>query len=322
MQCRFCLTQNSEDVERCIRCNKRLSGDITVDGLAMAGATALAPRPRTRRSTVDTTFDGNTAPHRKVRSAAATFGENESPTQPLLFSTESPGKVIPFDTIPRGASVSVPRQEPVKSSGHAPGGTQPGASKPAIRKHVAGSRTVNDAQGSLDLEMLAPAPQGPRILKTTVEASIYCDAPVAAPMHRSVAAFLDSAMILIGCSLFLAIVQFFGDGIKLDRFNLVVMGGTLFLIPMFYGLLFAIAGRETAGQNWTDLRLINFDGFPPDGASRTLRFVGCWLSFGACGAGLLWALVDEENLSWHDHMSKTFVTLRESDTSFFRERVR
>src|SRR6516164_9383992 len=172
MQCRFCLTQNSEDSERCIRCNKRLSGDITVDGLAMAGATALAPRPRARRSTVDTTFDGNTAPHRKVRSAAATFGENESPTQPLLFSTESPGKVIPFDTIPRGASVSVPRQEPVKSSGHAPGGTQPGASKPAIRKHVAGSRTVNDAQGSLDLEMLAPAPQGPRILKTTVEASI------------------------------------------------------------------------------------------------------------------------------------------------------
>lgn len=321
MQCRFCLTQNSEGVERCIRCNKRLSGDITVDGMSLAGATALAPRPRVRRSTVDTTFDG-TAPHRKVRAAAAGYGGVEGPTQTLLFNTEVPGKVIPFDTIPRAASTSASRLDTARMIGPGPAATQLASSKAAIRKQGTGSRTVNEAQGTLDLETLDPAPQGPRMLKTTVEASIYCDAPVAAPMHRSVAAFIDGAMILIGCGIFLAIVQYVAGGIKLDRFNLAVMGGALFLIPMFYGLVFAIAGCETAGQHWTDLRLINFDGFPPDGASRLLRFVGCWLSFGACGAGLLWALVDEENLSWHDHMSKTFVTLREPDTSFFRERGR
>jgi hypothetical protein len=29
---------------------------------------------------------------------------------------------------------------------------------------------------------------------------------------------------------------------------------------------------------------------------------------------LFWALVDEENLTWHDHISKTFPTVRESDS--------
>jgi hypothetical protein len=34
------------------------------------------------------------------------------------------------------------------------------------------------------------------------------------------------------------------------------------------------------------------------------------VSFIAAGIGLLWALVDEERLTWHDYMSKTFPTPR------------
>jgi hypothetical protein len=34
---------------------------------------------------------------------------------------------------------------------------------------------------------------------------------------------------------------------------------------------------------------------------------------------LLWALADEEKLTWHDHMSKTFPTLQESNRVFYRE---
>jgi hypothetical protein len=32
------------------------------------------------------------------------------------------------------------------------------------------------------------------------------------------------------------------------------------------------------------------------------------LSFCAAGLGFLWALVDEETLTWHDHISRTFPT--------------
>ncbi len=141
-------------------------------------------------------------------------------------------------------------------------------------------------------------------------------------MHRAVAGILDAAMIVIGCGLFLGIFQSLGGTVRFDKFDAIVSICSVVLITMFYGLVFAIAGRETAGQHWTELRLINFDGLVPEGASRALRFVGCWLSFCAGGIGLVWALMDEENLTWHDHMSKTFLTMREVDSSFFRERAR
>jgi len=87
---------------------------------------------------------------------------------------------------------------------------------------------------------------------------------------------------------------------------------------MLYGFVWSLCGRETAGMRWTGLRLINFNGFPPDGKSRALRLVGCWLSYSSGLIGILWALVDEESLTWHDHMSKTFPTFVESNATLAR----
>ena len=38
------------------------------------------------------------------------------------------------------------------------------------------------------------------------------------------------------------------------------------------------------------------------------------------GIGLLWALADEESLTWQDHMSNTFPTFRTQETNFVRKR--
>jgi hypothetical protein len=87
---------------------------------------------------------------------------------------------------------------------------------------------------------------------------------------------------------------------------------------VFYGLVFAVMGRETAGMHWTDLQLITFDGLPVDGPSRAARVVSTWLSFCSGGLGLVWALADEETLTMHDHISRTFPTFRESAGSLVR----
>jgi uncharacterized RDD family membrane protein YckC len=312
MQCRFCLFHNPADEERCHRCGKRLLGDITVDGISLAGANALAPRRR--RHVADTgSVDGVQTPLRRNMQAAVALAERQT----VLFNNEL-SNVIPFESFQRPIA-TLPSNADVRNLAPGPAARRLTGAKDAIRKQVS-QRGVSDTQGSLELEILPPAPQAPRTLKTTVEASIYCDAQVALPMHRSVAAMLDAAMVLIGCGLFVGVSQLLGVNAHLDRFNVVMFGVAVVLIAMFYGLLFAISGRETAGQRWADLRLINFDGFPADGTSRALRFAGCWLSFGAVGIGLLWALLDEENLTWHDHMSKTFLTMREVDSSFFRQR--
>jgi len=66
--------------------------------------------------------------------------------------------------------------------------------------------------------------------------------------------------------------------------------------------------EESAGARWTGLRFINFDGSPIDRRERAIRFAAACLSFFSAGLGVLWSLADEEGLTWHDHMSKTFPT--------------
>ena len=86
--------------------------------------------------------------------------------------------------------------------------------------------------------------------------------------------------------------------------------GAFLFIALFYGFVWVLTGTETAGERWTGLRLINFDGSPIDRRERAVRFAAACLSFCSAGLGVLWSLADEESLTWHDHMSKTFPTIR------------
>ena len=71
-----------------------------------------------------------------------------------------------------------------------------------------------------------------------------------------------------------------------------------------------MAGGDTPGTAWAQLRLVNYDGQPPTRDQRVYRVLASYLSILAGGMGVLWALVDEENLTWHDHMTRTFPTPR------------
>jgi hypothetical protein len=110
-----------------------------------------------------------------------------------------------------------------------------------------------------------------------------------------------------------------GGGFGTGKLFWGLMATALVLIGAFYGALFAFAGRETTGMHYTDLQLVTFDGFAVDGKSRAARLASTWLSLCSGGLGLLWALADEETLTWQDHISKTFPTVRESSGSFFRQ---
>lgn len=224
------------------------------------------------------------------------------PRQAKLFQDRPPSKVIPFD------GVSEPPAPP--------------KSKPVIRTSVRvqqrGAGATKEAQTFL--EFLAPAPPAPRKLSTTVEAVIECDAAVAAPMHRASAAAIDGSMIVIACGLFLTTFHLLGGPFSSSKPVLLVMGAAALLIAMFYGFVWVCAGGQTPGMRAVKLTLINFDGYPPDATSRWLRYLGACLSYCAGGLGLLWALLDEEGLAWHDHISKTFPTFHGPETSFVTRR--
>jgi uncharacterized RDD family membrane protein YckC len=298
MLCKHCGFRNGEDDHRCLRCGRRIAGVVVAAPPEYVGATALAPSLLVSEETAEFTPVANPP----AQTAA---------TQPTLFSTSLasvPSNIIPFERRDRQPPAKPsPAARPADSQSAAPPRTN--ARKPPLPP---------DLQGSLDFVQVSPPKS--RKLKTEVEAQIFCDQPVATPTHRLVAAAIDGAIILFGFGLMTGVFELMGGNFGSGKMVWVGLGGAFALVSLFYGLIWAIAGRETAGMHFTDLQLITFDGFPLDGRSRALRFATTWLSFCSGGLGLLWAVADEENLTWHDHISKTFPTIREVPGTFVKQR--
>ena len=184
--------------------------------------------------------------------------------------------------------------------------------KPAPRR----AKPVPEGQGTLDF--LPPAPAKPRQLGTTVEAVIYCEAPVATTLHRAVAAALDWSMVLFGYGLFLLGFYLLGGQFEFTKSNVTVFGAMFLLIGFTYGLLFAWAGAETPGMRLDATAADHVRRFPAGSPAALVRFVASCLSR-CTQLGLLWSLADEESLAWHDHISRTFPTPRDSRTLVFRD---
>lgn len=288
MTCSYCGSRNGDGEHRCQRCGRRPS-DTLNNGYRRDGALATKLQPVARLELAE-------------RETPAEPANLSGAVQRSLFQERSHSNVIPFESFA------------------APPPAKPRPKAPAIGK--AGLKTAHrriakivEGQGSLDF--LPPAPVKPRTLGTTVDSVIYCEAPVATPLHRAVAAALDWMMVLIAYGMFLATYSFCGGAFAFNKLNLMVFGGSLLLIAMTYGLGWTIGNRETAGMHWMHLRLTTFDGFRPDKRQRIARFAGSCLSL-CTVVGLLWSLADEERLAWQDHISGTFPTPRGLDSQIFR----
>ena len=282
MQCRYCRTWNEEDERRCIRCGRRLhvSASRPVSEAyppANPGATAPAFETFPGRQPVAAALPAVAAPQERV-----TY-------QPSLFrdAAGSP-KVIPIPTLtpmrPQERETAPPR-------------------KTAPRAPASRSRRGSDSQQTLDFHA-GVAQQG-----APVEAVIYCDAPVALPTHRLLAAAFDLGMVAIGLSIFLALFFVSGGALAFSKANVPFFVGVVVLLTLFYRALFCLGNGDTPGMRFAGLRLVDFDGRRPDRDQRSVRQIAGLLSLLSAGLGLVWALVDEENLTWHDHISKTFPTI-------------
>lgn len=283
MTCSYCRYLNLDDERRCRRCGRPLN-----DIYATTTAGALATVPEVPRS------DPWPVPGVSQQARRAPV-----PRQGLLFQHQPGSNVVPFDGV-----------------FEAP----PPKSKPAARTTRTKRRPSAPNEAQPALEFLPSTPPAPRKLSTTVEAVIFCDAPVASLMHRACAAAIDASMILIACGVFFTVFHFLGGSFATTKPVMLIMGLAVVLIALFYGFVWVCAGGRTLGMRVLHLTLINFDGYPPDGVSRWLRYLGACLGYCAGGLGLLWALLDEESLAWHDHISKTFPTFHGPETSFVHRR--
>ncbi len=132
--------------------------------------------------------------------------------------------------------------------------------------------------------------------------------PVAPFRLRLLGHACDFGLSLAAFLLFLIPLKFLAGPVVLSRFVLAGIGCAYVLLVLLYGMLFLCLAGATPSMKWLGLYLVNFDGLPPARRQLFCRFLGAIASVGSFFLGFLWAAVDEEKLSWHDRISKTFLT--------------
>jgi uncharacterized RDD family membrane protein YckC len=243
----------------------------------------------------------STVPKPRPVASAAAMNDQSEPEAPrrqpaqasLAFETESP-RVLPFQ---------------VPSAKRSPSSRRRGTTDapPTRRARVAEATNLK-----LALRDTTPADPG----DTPQRSIIYGYARAASPMHRSLAAVLDWSMIVIATGMFLLTFHLGGGELILNKGTIPVYIVMPVLIALFYEAVCALGGGTTVGMRWTRLRLLNFDGRKATTEECLLRVLGTSISMAAIGLGHMWALFDEENLAWQDHISKTFPTPSQPNRPF------
>ncbi len=217
--------------------------------------------------------------------------KSRQPVQSRLFPVQEPKRVIPFESIsPEAAKVAR--------------STQDRNSKTRTRQRVYDRSGLNP-EDPPEIQKALEFPEA-HMETRTVERALYTDARVAMPAHRAMAVAYDMAMIAVGVGILITIYYFGGVQLGIAKLDLGTYAIVAVCVALLYKFLWALSGGDTPGMAAVNLRLINFDGNRPTREERVWRVCVSIISAAALGVGLLWSLFDEEKLTWHDHISKTF----------------
>jgi uncharacterized RDD family membrane protein YckC len=171
---------------------------------------------------------------------------------------------------------------------------------------IASEPSRNDGRMMIDVsisrEDLAGGAQERR---TSDHGGLY---PVASLGDRRLAGIIDAAFLLFACGGFLALFGSLGGQLTLSKLNAAVCLTALSVVYLQYFALFTIFGGTTPGMMFRGLQVVSFTGEAPTAHQMLLRSAGYLLSGGTCLLGFIWAIWDEDELTWHDRFSKTFLS--------------
>ena len=129
---------------------------------------------------------------------------------------------------------------------------------------------------------------------------------------RAIAGAMDLGVALLATGVFTAIVYQVEQVTLSPDEAMRVIGAAFALNLTCYLFCFLLYAGRTAGMSWLGLSVLNLDGEPPAASQRRSRAFGTLLSLAALGLGFIWAAADEQGLTWHDRMSRTFVSQDEA----------
>ena len=287
MRCRYCGADNPEGEPRCVKCQRRML--LGASGFEHSGYTVVdtATAPD-----LDYEPGAGDAPIR-ARLETLLGNREDKPSLPAkqqaLFAHRQQQRVVEMEVYSGAAGTE---------AGHrAADSLRTETRRPTRRK-------VSDRQDSFDFA----APTRPSQPFTREIDRGLLPFRVASLGRRALATAIDLALMLGLTAAFLVIVRLGLGQLPLDLATAIYFAPAPLLIGIAYKLLFAIYGRMTLGLQSADLHLVSHDGQRPTMQQRVVRVFAGLLSLAGGGLGLLWSLVDEESLTWHDMMTQTFLT--------------
>jgi uncharacterized RDD family membrane protein YckC len=132
--------------------------------------------------------------------------------------------------------------------------------------------------------------------------------PVASMDDRRLAALIDFCCLLFAYGGFLMLFGSLGGQFTLSKLSAAVYTATFAIVYLQYFALFTIFGGTTPGMMMRGLQVVSFSGEPPTPRQMLLRSAGYILSAATFFLGYLWAMWDEDELTWHDRLSRTHLS--------------
>ena len=172
----------------------------------------------------------------------------------------------------------------------------------ASKPHSADGRMMIDVSNSPDTDASG---EEAGELTERIQAGLY---PVAPLGDRQLAGIIDAACLLFAFGGFVALFGSLGGQLALSKVNAAVYLAALSVVYFQYFALFTVFGATTPGMMFRGLQVMSFSGEPPTPRQLLLRSVGYMLSAGIGLIGFLWAVWDEDQLTWHDRLSKTYLS--------------
>jgi len=136
--------------------------------------------------------------------------------------------------------------------------------------------------------------------------------PVATLRERRCAALIDAACLAFAYGGFLALFGSLGGQFTLSKLSAVVCFSTLAFVYVQYFGLFTIFGGTTPGMMVRGLQVASFTGEAPTAKQLFWRTAGYMISAGTFFLGFFWALWDEDAMTWHDRLSRTYLAVPET----------
>jgi uncharacterized RDD family membrane protein YckC len=173
-----------------------------------------------------------------------------------------------------------------------------------------GRNAATREEGRMVIDLSAPPDTGQSFGQTVAtdvrseQSGLY---PVASMDERRIAGLIDTGCLLFAYGGFLTLFGSLGGQFTFSKLSAAVCIATFVIVYLQYFALFTVFGGTTPGMMLRGLQVVSFSGERPSPRQMLWRSVGYMLSAGTFFMGFLWAMWDEDALTWHDRLSHTYL---------------